>query len=307
MSLGTALQRIWPRPPKYTGPERRKRPRRKLRPFRVLLLLLWLAVAGYAVGIVWLMSQESRLVFRAVATLGGTRPPFPYEQVELPRQDGARQFAWTMRRAASDDGPWVVYFHGSPSTIASPVNISHYKLLRDLGLNVLAPEYRGFAGLEGTPTEASLAADARAAYDFLRARRIEPDRVVIYGWSLGSAVAIGLASQVASAAVIVEGAPSSLADVAQQRYPFAPIRLLMRDRFDTKDKIGLVKSPVLVLHSREDDLIPFAEGRKLFDLASGEKAFVEVRGGHLYAADVDPAHVAGAIRDFLRAHRVAME
>ena len=307
MSFGGALQKIWPRAPKYTGPERRKRPRRKLRPFRVLLILLWLAVGGYVFGVLWLMTQESRLVFRAVANLGDARPPFPYEQVDLARTDGARQFAWIMRRNANDDGPWAVYFHGSPSTIASPVNISHYKLLRDAGLNVIAPEYRGFAGLDGTPTEATLAADARAAYDHLAARGITPGRIVIYGWSLGSAVAIGLASDVPSAAVILEGAPSSLADVARQRYPFVPIGLILRDRFDTKDKMARVKSPVLVLHSREDDLIPFAEGRKLFDAAPGEKAFVEVHGGHLYTADVDPARVSGTIRDFLQRYRVVAE
>jgi fermentation-respiration switch protein FrsA (DUF1100 family) len=271
----------------------------------VLLLLLSLVVAGYAAAVVWLIRQEARLVFRAVATLGDSRPPFAYDQVELPRSDGARQFAWVMRQGSSDDGPWVVYFHGSPSTIASPVNISHYRLLRDVGLNVLAPEYRGFGGLDGVPTEAGLESDAQAAYAYLRmTRNIAPSRVVLYGWSLGSALAIDLASQVSTAAVIVEGAPSSLAHIAQQRYPFFPIRLLMRDPFHAIRKIARIPSPVLILHSPDDELIPVSEGRKLFEAARGEKAFVEVPGGHFNATDVEGEQIAAAVRSFLTRHRV---
>jgi fermentation-respiration switch protein FrsA (DUF1100 family) len=292
-------------PPKYTGPERRARPRRQIRPLRVLLLLLWLAIAGYAAAVLWLMSQETRLVFGAVAALGDGRPPGPWQQVDLPRPDGAPQFAWVMPQAGADTAPWVLYFHGSPSTVASPVNLAHYRLLRNLGLNVLAPEYRGFGGLEGVPTGDALASDARAAYDYLRVtQRVEPARLVIYGWSLGSALAIDLASELPAAAVIVEGAPSSLADLGQQRYPFFPVRLLMRDPFDSVRKIASVPSPVLVMHSRSDDVIPFEEGRKLFDAAAGEKSFAEVRGGHLTAADVDGEQVSGSVRAFLEQHGV---
>ena len=93
-------------------------------------------------------------------------------------------------RGDSDDGPWALYLHGNAATIASNINISHYRQLRRVGLNVLAPEYRGFGGLDGPPTEAALGADARAAYDYLRGTRgIAASRIVIYGWSLGSAVA----------------------------------------------------------------------------------------------------------------------
>lgn len=271
----------------------------------MLLLLIWLAVAGYAAAVLWLMSQETRLVFGAVAALGDGRPPAPWQQVDLPRADGERQFAWVMPTNGEPGGPWVLYFHGSPSTVASPVNLAHYRLLRDLGLNVIAPEYRGFGGLAGVPTGSALAADARAAYDYLHlTRRIEPARIVIYGWSLGSALAIDLASALPAAAVIVEGAPSSLADLGQQRYPFFPVRLLMRDPFDSVRKIAQVTAPVLVLHSRSDDVIPFEEGKKLFDAAAGAKAFAEVRGGHLTAADVEGEEISGAVRTFLRTHGV---
>ena len=142
---------MW-RQPRYTGPERRKTRRWRPRPLRVLLSLLILLAAGYVAGVVWLMTQETRLVFQAGATLGAGRPSFPFEQIDLPRSDGARQFAWRMPLDHADRAPWVLFLHGNAATIASNVNISHYRLLRAVGLNTLAPEYRGFSGLAGTPT-----------------------------------------------------------------------------------------------------------------------------------------------------------
>jgi dipeptidyl aminopeptidase/acylaminoacyl peptidase len=293
---------LW-RTTKYTGPDRRSKRRRRPRPLRVLWSLLALVVAGYAAVVLWLISQEARIVFQAGRTLAAGRPAFPYEQIDVPRQDGARQFAWVMRREASDEGPWVLFLHGNAATIASRVNISHYRQLRDDGLNVFAPEYGGFGGLDGTPTEAALAADARAAYDYLTvSRHISPKRIVIYGWSLGSAVAVTLASEVEQGAVILEGAPASLVAIGQRRYPFFPIRLLMRNPFDSIRRIDRVRSPILFLHSPEDAVIPIEEGRRLFDAARSEKEFVEVRGGHVDASDVDAEHFSKVIRPFLEKH-----
>jgi fermentation-respiration switch protein FrsA (DUF1100 family) len=288
---------------KYGGPERRKKPRWRPRPFRVLLVLLGLVAAGYAAASLYVMRQETRIVFQAVQALGEDRPAFAYEQVDLPRPDGARQFAWVMRHRESDDGPWVVYLHGNPSTIASHVNISHYRVLRDLGLGVLAPEYRGFGGLEGVPTEAALLADARAAYEYLRnARKVAASRIIIYGWSLGSAVAVDLSAEVQTGALILEGAPASIADITQQRYPMFPIRLLMRSPFHSIRKIDRISSPMLFLHSTRDEAVPLGEGRRLFEAARTDKVFVEVGGGHVNAIEVDEKHFSTAIRTFLGRH-----
>lgn len=290
---------MW-RQPRYTGPERRKTRRWRPRPLRVLLSLLILLAAGYVAGVVWLMTQETRLVFQAGATLGAGRPSFPFEQIDLPRSDGARQFAWRMPLAQADRAPWVLFLHGNAATIASNVNISHYRLLRAVGLNTLAPEYRGFSGLAGTPTEDALAADARAAYDYLHGvRGIPASRIVIYGWSLGSAVAVRLAAEVEEAAVILEGAPASIADIGQQQYPFFPIRLVMRSKFESFRKIGRIRAPLLFLHSPEDEVIPIGEGRRLYQAATGQKAFVEVRGGHVNASEIDQARFASTISAFL--------
>lgn len=264
-------------------------------------MLVGVLALGYGGALAWLVSQETRLVFQAGRPLGDGRPAFAFDQVDLSRDDGARQFAWVMRTdGPAAHAPWVLYLHGNAATIASRGNLARYEQLRALGLNVLAPEYRGYGGLQGVPSEASLARDARAAYDYLRGDLGVPaGRIVFFGWSLGSAVAVALASEVAQAAVILEGAPASIADIGGMQYPMFPIRLVMSNPFDSIAKVDRIQAPLLFLHSPEDDVIPISEGRRLFDAATAPKRFVEVRGGHIRANHVDRAVFDEAIRSFL--------
>src|SRR5215204_4185399 len=150
-----------------------------MRTFRRALTALLLTVAFlYVAALVYLVTQETRIVFEAGRPLSESRPSFPYEQIDVPRPDGARQFAWVMRNPGARS--WVLYLHGNSATIASRVNIARYRELRALGLNLMAPEYRGFAGLDGTPSEASVAADARAAFEYLTGTlEVSPSRIVI--------------------------------------------------------------------------------------------------------------------------------
>jgi len=267
---------------------------------RVFFLLLLAAVLAYAGAGMWLMMRETSLIFRAGRPLGTARPAPPFEHVDLPRADGAKQFAWAMRPREETAAAWVLYLHGNDATVASRMNILHYDMLRALGVNVLAPEYRGYGGLDGVPSEQGLYTDARAAYDYVRERLgVPPDRIAIYGWSLGGAVAVDLASEVPHAALILEGAPASLANIGQQMYPMFPIRLIMRNPFEAVLKIGRVTAPILILHASEDEIVPITEGRLLFASATAPKTFVEVRGGHVDAARVDSATFVRSIARLL--------
>ena len=264
---------------------------------RAIRLFLSALLLAYAAGAIWLVSQETSLVFRAGRTLGPARPAPPYEQVDIARSDGLPQFAWEVRTPDSDgDAAWVLFLHGNAGTIASRVNIVRYEQLRSLGVNVLAAEYRGFGGLDGVPSEPALYTDARAAYDHLRNQlHVPAQRIAIYGWSLGAAVAVDLASKVPQAAVILEGAPASLVAIGQARYPFFPIHLLMRNPFHAIDRVNGIRAPMLFLHSPDDTIIPIAEGRRLYDAVDVAKRFVEVRGGHVNAAEADRATFLSAI------------
>jgi fermentation-respiration switch protein FrsA (DUF1100 family) len=278
------------------GPVERGTKRKRLR--AGLLALLLVAVLGYAAAIVHLMMQETELIFRTAGARADTTPTVPYTRIDLPRADGANQFAW--RIPADGAATWVLYLHGNASTIASRMNVKHCMRLRELGLNVLAPEYHGYNGLPGVPSEASVAADARAAYDYLRTTEGVPvDRLVIFGWSLGAAIAVELASRVEASAVILEGAPASVVDIGQSRYPLFPVRMIIRNPFRAIERVNGIRAPMLFLHSPEDVVIPFAEGRRLFEAAPQPKTFVEIRGGHVEASEVDRDVFYGAIARFL--------
>ena len=274
------------------------RSRRLSTPWRIAVSVVATVAVCYGAAILWLVTQETRLVFQAGRPLGESRPTFPYTPVDIPRVDGGRQFAWVMQHP--DARAWILFLHGNSATIASRVNIARYRELRALGLNVLAPEYRGFAGLPGIPTEAGLHADARAAFDYLTGPLgVAPTRVVIYGWSLGSAVAVDLAANVNEAAVVLEGAPASLVAIGADLYPFFPIRLIMRNPFESILLFDRIHAPVLFIHSPEDTIVPYREGRRLFEAARPPKRFVDVRGGHIDANQVDRPVFFGAIRTFL--------
>jgi fermentation-respiration switch protein FrsA (DUF1100 family) len=140
------------------------------------------------------------------------------------------------------------------------------------GLGVLLVGYRGYGGNAGAPSEDGFYEDARAAARFVEAEGVPPDRVVLYGESLGSAVAIHLAAEQAAvgkpyAAVVGEGAPSSVVDVAARRYPFAPVRTLIKDRFESRAKVGGINAPLLLVHGEDDVVVPQRFGRALFDAA----------------------------------------
>jgi dipeptidyl aminopeptidase/acylaminoacyl peptidase len=156
---------------------------------RALILVGILAIVGYAGAVIWLITQETRLVFEAGRPLGALRPAAPFEDVKIERAEGPRQRLWIMRTAAdSETRPWLLYLHGNASNVATRLNILHCERLRALGLNVLAAEYRGFGGMEGVPTEAAINRDARSAYDYLRQQlHADPRRLIVYGWSSRSA------------------------------------------------------------------------------------------------------------------------
>jgi uncharacterized protein len=272
-------------------------PRLTLR--RVLVTLVLVCVLGYGAAVARLMSQETDLIFRNSVARVDRRPSVTYHQIDIPRADGARQFGWVLPADGADI--WVLFLHGNATTIGSRMNVSHVEHLHGLGVNVFAPEYRGFNGLPGVPTEASVGEDARAAYDYLRSQlHVSPDRLAIFGWSLGAAVAVSLASDVDARTVILEGAPASIVDIGQQRYPMFPIRWIIRNPFHAIHRVAKIRAPMLFLHSPEDATVPFAEGKRLYAAATAPKTFVEIKGGHVNSSEIDRDVFYGAVREALK-------
>ncbi|MCP4546304.1 MAG: alpha/beta hydrolase [bacterium] len=200
-----------------------------------------------------------------------------YEDVTLITEDGLKLHAWFV--PASAPRGTVLFCHGNAG------NLSHrtgfVRFLHELGLSVLIFDYRGFGRSEGEPDEAGTYADALAAWRHLVVDRgIGEDRLLIFGRSMGAAVAIELATRVRPAALVIESAFTSTADMGTKVYPWLPVRWLTRIRYDSISRIARIEAPKLFVHSHEDELVPFMMGRELYGQASPPKSFLEIHGGH---------------------------
>lgn len=173
----------------------------------------------------------------------------------------------------------VLFFHGNAGNISHRLETA--SLITELGAECLLIDYRGYGRSDGSATEENCYADAKAAYDWLRQTKgLDPDDIVLFGRSLGGAVAIDLATRIECGGLIVESTFSSIEDMGKRMYPFLPVRYLVRYRFDALEKISRVNCPVLVTHSPEDDMVPFKMGRKLYQAAAEPSRFIELSGGH---------------------------
>jgi pimeloyl-ACP methyl ester carboxylesterase len=196
----------------------------------------------------------------------------------LTAPDGTRVAVWSS--PAPEGAPTLLFFHGNGGSHG--VLAGKYKQLRDAGYGVFAPTYRGHPGSTGRPSEASNVADAVMTYDALVAGGTPPERIVLYGESLGSGIAIQLATRRPVGAIVLESPYSSITDIAAYQYWFVPVKLLLLDRYDSVAHASNVTAPVLILHGVQDDLIPIQLARRLYEAIPNLKRFVSYpSGGHV--------------------------
>lgn len=264
--------------------------------------LKWLLVvisAGYVSGLAVLFLAQRSFLF-PVPTSARTAPQaagFPgAEEQMLTTADGETVIAWHV--PAKPGRPVILYFHGNGDYLAG--FFGRFRSLIADGTGVVAVSYRGYAGSTGQPSERGLLQDAAAAYAFAVAR-YKPERIVVWGFSLGSGVAVALAAERPVGKLILEAPYTSITDVAASAFWFAPVRLLMRDEFRSDQRIGQVMVPLLVMHGELDPTIPVAFGERLFAMANEPKRFVRLaRGGH---NDLDNFGAGEIARHFINAAR----
>jgi uncharacterized protein len=276
----------------------------------MLIGIVAVALLLYAGVLLLLRAAEPRLVYAPGPSTHLTPPPAALglvpERVSFASADGVRLVAWLMRAAHDSGGRWLLICHGNGGNLSEAGRPFHYAGLRALGLNLLAFDYRGYGESGGVPSEAGLYRDADAAWRYLTdTLRVAPDRIVLFGHSLGSAVAVELATRVPAAGLILDGALTSVVERAQEAYPYVPVRWIARSRYPSLDRIGRLTLPKLFLHARADQVIPFAHGRRLYDAAPPPKTFVALAGGHGDAFERDSAAYFGAIARFLTTLPVA--
>ena len=262
----------------------------------MLTLLKWLlgAIVLFGCFVAFMYATQRSLMYfpdtrRTPPTDAGLRDA---EEVVLDTADGEKVIAWHVPPRGSK--PVVLYFHGNGGALA--LRADQFRALTGDGTGLVALSYRGYGGSTGHPTETGLIADATAAYEFAAAR-YPVERIVLFGESLGTGVAIALAAERKVARIILQAPFTSAADIGAAVYPFLPVRLLMKDQFRSDERIGKVRVPLLILHGAFDRIVPVTFGERLLALANEPKRLVRFpRGGH---NDLDSQGAQAAVREFL--------
>jgi uncharacterized protein len=236
----------------------------------IMTLAAVLAVAlGVYVGLatVLYVNQRSLMYFPETVHTTPTEAGLPEaEEVPLTAADGARITVWSV--APQDGKPVIVFFHGNGGALR--YGVVRFRKLIGSGIGLVALEYRGYGGNPGTPSERGLIADGEAAYAFAAAH-YPVKQIVLWGQSLGSAVAVAVAAERPVGRLILEAPFTSASAVASLRYRYMPVRLLMKDQFDSDARISKVTAPLLILHGVQDQVVPYAMGEKMFELANKPK------------------------------------
>ena len=243
----------------------------------VLKWLLIVAALGY-LGVVVLLYLKQREMLFPIPTAARTAPEAAgFAQAEehlLATADGEKIIVWHV--PAKPSHRVVVYCPGNGDSLAGAAG--RFRNIVSDGTGLIALSYRGYAGSSGQPSEHGLLADAAAAYDFA-ASRYDTGRMIAWGYSLGTGVAVALAADHPFGGLILEAPYTSITDVAAAAFPFLPVRLLLKDRFASDTRIQRVTAPLLVMHGTEDATVPIAFGERLFGLAHEPKRFVRIVGG----------------------------
>ena len=247
------------------------------------LITLLVSLAGiYVLLSVVLYLLQNRMVFlanmpgRALTATPGDAG-FTYQDVSITTSDSVRLHGWFV--AAKQAKATVLFLHGNAGNISH--RLDSIAIFRELGLDVFIIDYRGYGQSEGKPSEQGTYLDARAAWEYLvNDREIAPKKIVIFGRSLGGAVASWLAAQTTPGAVILESTFTSAPDMAHRLYPFLPVRLMTRLKYSVKENVKKLSSPLLVVHSRQDEVIPFDMGESIFAAAPEPKQMLVITGDH---------------------------
>jgi len=247
-----------------------------------MTVLKWLAIVvclGYLGALVVLFFAQRSFIFPIPQTTRTSPEAAGFGEAEehvLTADDGAKIILWHV--PPKPGHRVVLYFHGNGEVLAWLV--PRFRAITADGTGLVAMSDRGYGGSTGSPSEAALLNDAAAAYDFARAR-YDADRIVTWGFSLGSGVAVATAAGHPVGGVILEAPYTSIADLASRAFPFLSVRPLVRDSFHSDQRIAQVHAPLLIMHGAKDPAIPLGLGEKLFALANEPKQFVRFpEGGH---------------------------
>ncbi len=260
------------------------------------------AIAYAALSTVIFLAQPKLLYFpetgrTIIATPDGAG--LSYESVKISTVDGETLHGWFVPAPAATGT--VLFFHGNAGNISH--RMEYLSMFHDLGYNTFIFDYRGYGSSSGVPSEQGTYQDAQAAWRHLtEERNIPPGRIILFGESLGGAIAAWLAAREKPGLLVLASAFTSVPDMAAKLYPFLPARLLSRFEYNTLESLRDVTCPVFVAHSPDDEIVPFAQGQALYEAAPDPKQFLELQGGHNDGFIFMGKEWAGALDEFIRAN-----
>ena len=262
--------------------------------------IIYVIVASYVLLVVIVYFMQGRLLYlpnmpgRAL-DMTPIDVGMDYQGVSIETADGVTLHGWFV---VGQSARVLLFFHGNAGNISH--RLESIRQFRDLGLSVLIIDYRGYGQSGGRTTEKGIYRDADAAWRYLTEDRgIAASNILVFGRSLGASVASRLASQQQASALIVESSFTSVPDVAQELYPWLPARWMSRFSHATRDYIRDVRCPVLVIHSRDDEIIPFHHGEAIFAAANEPRTLLTLRGTHNDAFLRDERTYLEGIRTFM--------
>ena len=236
---------------------------------KYLYLIFSSIIIAYLVLLVFIYFYQRNLLYHPTENnYQNDKIQFSYEEIFIKVDDKIKLKSWILEKNLKKFKT-LVFFHGNAGDLSNRI----YKLneLNKLDINILLISWRGFSGNEGFPTEQNLYKDAEAAIKWLNSKEVENNKIILFGESLGTGVAVEIGKKNIFNSMILESPFTSMENAAKIYYPYLPVRLLLKDRYDSISKIQKIKTPVLIMHGKKDDIVPFSMGEELFEKANNPK------------------------------------
>ena len=234
----------------------------------ITIILLIFALIYFSILISTYIFQRSLLYHPTENNYAGDQITVSVDKVKIKTQDDIELIAWYHNKT-QNEYKTILFLHGNAGTLENRIHkINHFQ---EMNINFLIIAWRGFSGNSGKPTEKGLYEDARSAVRWLKSRGIKENNIIIYGESLGTGIATEIAQNKNFAGIILESPFTSMVEAGKDKYPFLPVRLLLKDKYESNKKIKNIHTPILIMHGKVDKIVPFHMGKKMYELANKPK------------------------------------
>jgi len=260
----------------------------------ITILLIFVLIYFFILISTYLF-QRNLLYHPSENNYSGDKLNVSITKVKVTTQDDIELLSWYHNKDI-DEHKTILFLHGNAGSLENRIHkINHFK---DMNVNFLLVAWRGFSGNKGKPTEKGLYEDARSAVKWLKSKGVKENNIIIYGESLGTGVATEIAQNKNFAGIILESPFTSMIDAGKDKYPYLPVRLLLKDKYESDKKIKNINRPILIMHGRVDNIVPFHMGKKIYELANEPKySYFSEYDDHMMEYN---EKLLKALKDFIR-------